>query len=224
VWWTAFPFISVKSFLCLIKHLFGVRLCTGLLFNLCTRGEWSALPSVRLTFHYHWAERSTEKKNSLPGIKPRFLCRLTRGFVTINQLSGILLSLLSFLITITEDSSEESRYKQVGSIETRSSGWIVRIFVPERLLHSQQGVSPTNKQGTVERSLAKLHRFSDYPVPAHLKGVLRFIGRRVKAVSDAPMCKNSETGGGGGNTILSSSLISWYFSRMISCFWNAVLN
>jgi len=68
------------------------------------------------------------------------------------------------------------------------------IFVPERLLHSQQGVSLTNKQGMVERSLVKLYRFSDYPVPVHYKGVRRCIGRKVQAVSEAPMCKNSETG------------------------------
>jgi len=102
---------------------------------------------------------------------------------------------------MTDDSFEESRYKQVGSIETRPAGWIVRIFVPERLLHSQQGVSLTNRQGMVERSFLKLYRFSDYPVPAHLKGVRRFIGRTVQAVSDAPMCKYSETG---GDTTLSS--------------------
>lgn len=41
--------------------------------------------------------------------------------------------------------------------------------------------------------MAKLYRFSDYPVPAHHKGVRRFIGRRVQAVSDAPACTNSVT-------------------------------
>lgn len=68
-----------------------------------------------------------------------------------------------------------------------------RLLVPERLLHSQQGVSLTNKQDMVERGLVKLYRFSDYPVPAHRKGVRRFIGRSVRAVSEAPVCTNSVT-------------------------------
>lgn len=42
--------------------------------------------------------------------------------------------------------------------------------------------------------MVKLCRFSDYPVPVHYKGVRRCIGRKVQAVSEAPMCKNSETG------------------------------
>ena len=61
----SFPSLSVKLFLCLIKHLFGVRIYIGLLFNFYTRGEWSALPSGRFTFRNHWAERSTGGKNCL---------------------------------------------------------------------------------------------------------------------------------------------------------------
>lgn len=41
--------------------------------------------------------------------------------------------------------------------------------------------------------MVKLYRFTDYSVPAHRKGVRRFIGRRVHAVTDAPVCINSVT-------------------------------
>jgi hypothetical protein len=123
---------------------------------------------------------------------------------------------------MTDDSSEESRYKQVGSIEIRHR--IDSIFVPESLLHSQQGVSPTNKQGMVDRRLVKLYRFSDYPVPVHLKGLRRFIGRRMQAVSEALMCKNSETRDGGGILLFPLHYRRDTLRRMISCFRNAVFN